>query len=130
MSDAENPRAKKLTDRDAMEIIRRYELGLHTTSLAKEFGVHRSTIHGIGTRKSWKHLTPAKVRDATMRDEIYDQLKAIGCQRISVAEKFGLNLYYARFRWQGLNYTLYGTSAVDLAKRVAVWCEKRAEAAA
>lgn len=61
--------------------------------------------------------------------DIYTQLSAFGCKRITVAERYDLNLHYTRFRWHGLDYTLYGTSAADLAKRVNVWCERRLEAA-
>lgn len=46
----------KLTNEKVLDIRRRVDLGESVTSLAKEFGVRRSTIYKIKQRRRWAHI--------------------------------------------------------------------------
>lgn len=50
-----NPRAR-LTERDVVEIRRRYAVGETLESLGEEFGVWCTTISAVILRKTWKHV--------------------------------------------------------------------------
>lgn len=46
----------KLTEADVLEIRAGYRHGLGYIGLAKEYGVGKTTIEAIITRRTWKHL--------------------------------------------------------------------------
>lgn len=46
----------KLTSANVIEIRRRLSEGEQQTTLAREFGVHKTTVSLIATRKKWKHI--------------------------------------------------------------------------
>lgn len=49
----------KLTERDVLEIRRRYAgEGISQRKLAREFGLHQTHIGDIVNRKCWAHITP------------------------------------------------------------------------
>lgn len=52
---SEHGRAK-LTEEEVLEIRRKYKSGLLEKELAEQYGVTRSNIGAIVTRKSWKHI--------------------------------------------------------------------------
>ena len=47
----------KISKADAREIRRRFALGIDSRKLASRFGLSRSTIYAIASRKSWAWLT-------------------------------------------------------------------------
>lgn len=46
----------KLTDKDVQTIRQLHESGVSSPVLAKMFGVHRTTIHRVFTKRSWGHV--------------------------------------------------------------------------
>jgi len=52
----ENHSQSKLVSEEIIQIRQRYEQGETQSALAREFGVHKSTIWEIVNRKIWAHL--------------------------------------------------------------------------
>ena len=47
---------RKLTERQVLEIMDRYDAGVNRRQLGRDFGVHTPQIYRIGRREQWKHI--------------------------------------------------------------------------
>jgi hypothetical protein len=57
MLKGENGTKAKLTEQQALSILREKPSGITDAALGKKYNVDRKTISSLVTRKTWKHLT-------------------------------------------------------------------------
>ena len=86
--------AAKLKKTNVIQIRKEYVLGLSQKELSKKYNVHKSTIHGIVTMKTWKHLHGYGCKDVDnknryKRGEEKIEAKLTSKQVLEMREKYG-----------------------------------------